>query len=58
MSFLTWQILGIINSQIRLKEFFSVANVITNLQQSKLGIEHLDALIFIVKKWIIDVHVG
>jgi hypothetical protein len=35
-----------------------VANFITNLQQSKLGIEHLDALIFIVKNWIIDVHVG
>jgi hypothetical protein len=58
MSFLTCQILGIINSQIKIERIFSVANVITNLQQSKLGIEHLDSLIFIVKNCIVDVHVG
>jgi hypothetical protein len=37
---------------------FSVVGVIINLKQSRLGIENLDQLIFIIKNWSNDICVG
>lgn len=45
-------------SQIKIKWFFSVVGDITNLKQSKLGIENLNWLIFIIKNWPNDACVG
>ncbi len=38
-------------SQIKIEWIFSVVGIITNLKQSKLGIENLNWLIFIIKNW-------
>jgi hypothetical protein len=40
-----------------LEWIFCIASVITNLRQSKLGIEHLDKLI-LIKKWPSDICFG
>jgi len=49
--FLVHQVFGLMGSQIKIKWIFSVANVITNLRQSRLEIENLDRLIFNIKNW-------
>ncbi len=45
-------------SQIKIKWIFIVVGIITNLKKSKLGIENLNSLIFIIKNWPNDAYVG
>ncbi len=52
------QILGIIGSKIETEQIFNLAGVITNLQQSGIGIDNLDRLIMIAKNWHDDACVG
>ncbi len=58
VSCLVRQVLGIVGSHIQIKWIFNVAGVITNLRRSRLSIENLDWLIFIIKNWPSDVCVG
>jgi hypothetical protein len=51
-------VLGIMGSQIEIKQIFSVVGVITNLRRSCLEIENLDRLIFVIKHWLEDTRVG
>lgn len=50
--------LGIVGSQIEIEQIFSVASVIINLRWSKLDIEDLSWLIFMIKNWPNDTHDG
>jgi hypothetical protein len=56
VSFLAREVLGIVGSQIETKHIFSVAGIITNLQQSRLGINNLDCFVLVIKNWFNDVH--
>jgi hypothetical protein len=42
VSFLVHQVLGIVGSQMEIKQIFNVVGVITNLRRSRHDIENLD----------------
>jgi hypothetical protein len=52
------QVLRIVGFQIETKWIFSVANIRTNLQWSRLGIDTLDSLVLVIKNWPSDAYVG
>ncbi len=58
VSFLVHQVLGIVGSQMEIKQIFNVVGVITNLRWSRHDIENLDWLILIIDNWLSDVRVG
>ena len=45
------QILAIRGSQIETERIFSIARVLTGLRRCRLGLDNLDSLIMIFKKW-------
>jgi hypothetical protein len=49
VAFLACQFLGIPSSQIGTRHIFSVARILTSLQQCQLGMENLDKLVMILK---------
>jgi len=53
VSFLACQVLGIVGFQIETKWIFSVVGIITNLLQSKLGIDNLDHRVLVIKNCMI-----
>jgi hypothetical protein len=55
--FLARQILGIPSSLIGTEQIFSIAGVLTSLQQCHIRVENLDKLVMIYKNWPIDVQV-
>jgi hypothetical protein len=57
VDFLAWRILGILNSQIKIKWNFLVVGVIISLWCCRVGLEKLDKLIIIYKNWLVDAQV-
>jgi hypothetical protein len=51
VAFLARQILGIVGSQVEIERIFSITGVILSQQRCRLGVEHLDKLVFISKNW-------
>jgi hypothetical protein len=49
-------VLGIVGFQIKTKQNFNVVGIITNLRQSRLGIDNLYHLVLVIKNWPNDVH--
>jgi len=49
VTFLAHQLLGIPGSQIGTRHIFSIARILTSLQQCQLGMENLDKLVMILK---------
>jgi hypothetical protein len=48
VSFLAYQVLENVGFQIVTEQIFSVVNIETNLQQSRLGIDNLDHLVLVI----------
>lgn len=51
VAFLARQILGIVGSQVEIERIFSITGVILSQQRRRLGMEHLEKLVFISKNW-------
>ncbi len=51
VSFIAWQILGILGSHIEIKRIFSLVGVLTSLQHYKLGVDNLNKLVMVMKKF-------
>jgi hypothetical protein len=58
VSFLIHQIFNIVGSKIEIELICNVVNVIITIRWFRLRIKSLDQLIFIVKNWPNDTHVG
>ena len=58
MGFLATQILAIPCIQIELEHSFSSARVLCNVQQCRLDLENLNALVMIQKNWPCNAHDG
>ena len=51
VAFLARQILGIVGSQVEIERIFSITGVILSQQRRRLGMEHLEKVVFISKNW-------
>ncbi len=58
VSFLAWQNLGILGSQIEIERFFFSVVFFTSLWHCHLGITILNVLMMVYKHWLVDVQEG
>lgn len=58
VSFLAWQNLRILGSQIEIERFFLNVGFFTNLWHCHLGITILNVLVMVYKNWLVDVQEG
>jgi hypothetical protein len=52
------QILGIVGSQIEIKNIFSLTEILTNLKRCHLQLDNLEKWIFMNKNWLNDARMG
>jgi hypothetical protein len=48
VSFMAYQLLEIVGSQIEIEHIFNVVGIITNLPWSRLGIDNLNHLVLVI----------
>jgi hypothetical protein len=53
-----YHILGIVRSQIEIKNIFSLVGILINLCQCKLQTDNLERLIFVNKNWLNNLRYG
>ncbi len=58
IDFLIKQILGIVGSQIEIKNIFSLTEILTNLKRCHLQLDNLEKWIFMNKNWLDDARMG
>ncbi len=58
IDFLIKQILGIVGSQIEIKNIFSLTEILTNLKRCHLQLDNLEKWIFMNKNWLNDARMG
>ncbi len=58
IGFLIKQILGIVGSQIEIKNIFSFTRILTNLKKCYLQLNNLEKWIFMNKNWLNDAKMG
>ncbi len=57
VSFVAWQILGILGSHIKTERIFNITQALTSLLCCRLGVNNLNKLVIVMKNWLSNARV-